>query len=209
MRQETVETAPELKALAAAYGECLWDWACIEARLFHVFTAASGLVRSLSPADTERQQTLARTFFAINGMRIRVAITHALAQQRWKKSPHLATWKIIYKELEKQRRVRGIIGHRAGFMYPDPDSSKPTIALLIDPRLYVDMAVNVHEAKNHGISLVELMKIQQDFLRLQRRMAEFVLTLVLEQHAACPQPQVGPPLQPLADKDDPTPKGSP
>jgi hypothetical protein len=73
------ETFPELKALATAYGECLWDWSLIEAKLFLVFAAASGLVRSMTFEDTERRETLARTFFAINGMQIRVAITHALA----------------------------------------------------------------------------------------------------------------------------------
>ena len=85
------ETAPELKALAAAYGECLWDWSCIEAELFMVFMAASGLVRCATFTDTEHRKTLARTFFAIIGMAIRVEVTHALAQQRWEKSPHLAT----------------------------------------------------------------------------------------------------------------------
>ena len=206
--QESEEPGPELKALAAAYGECLWDWSLIETELFMVFTAASGLVRSMTLADTERHKTLAGTFFAVKGIEIRLAMTHALAQHRWEKSPHLAIWKGIHDDLDKQRRVRGKIGHRTGLLFSNPDSGKPPIALLIDPRMHVDMAVSYQDAKNGGISLVKLVQIHQDFLRLQKRMGEFVLTLVEEQHVAFSQPQAGPPL-PLRTQSDPTPKESP
>jgi hypothetical protein len=171
--------------------------------------AASGLVRFMTFADTERRETLARTFFAINGMQIRVAITNALTQQRWDKSPHLVAWKGIHKELEKQRAVRGKIGHRTGLLFADPDTTKPPVALLIDPRLYADVAVDFQETKKSGISLLELLKIQQEFLTLQKRMADFVLTLLLEQHAAFPQQQADPPLPPRTDKDGQTSKESP
>ena len=209
MDQQSEETNPDLKALAAAYGECLWDWASIEAQLFLVFMAASGLVRCATFADTEHRKMLARTFFAIIGMKIRVEVTHALAQQRWEKSPHLATWKAIYKRLDKQRRVRGTIGHRTAFMFSDHDRSKPPIALLIDPRLYVDIAVSYQDVKTNGISLSKLLQIHQDFLSLQKLMTEFVGTLLKEQLAAFPQPQADPPLPLREGTDDQTPKGSP
>ncbi len=206
MPEEAEETAPELKALATAYGECMWDWSLIEAELFLVFMAASSLTRCTTFEDTERRETLARAFFAVIGMKIRMGMTHALALERWKKSPHLATWKPIYKELNKQRCERGRIGHRTGHLYL-PDSSKPPIALPIDPRLHVDIAVNFQDAENDGISLAKILEIHQDFLRLQRRMREFVVTLVLEQHGASPQPQSDPPL-PLCTQDNQTPKES-
>ena len=208
MSQDAEETSPELKALAAAYGECLWVWSCIEAQLFLVFMAASGLTRCTTFEDTERRETLARAFFAVHGMKIRMDMTHALAQQQWEKSPHLASWKPIYKELNKQRGVRGQIGHRTGFPFPNPDSSKPPIPLLIDPRLHFDIAAHFQYPANRENVVDDILQIHQDFRGLQKRMAEFVVTLVLGQHATSPsQPQVGPPL-PLWTQDNQTPKES-
>ena len=206
--EEAEDTAPELKALATAYGECLWVWSCIEAQLFLVFMAASGLTRCTTFEHTERRETLARAFFAVHGMKIRMDMTHALAQQRWEKSPHLATWKPIYKELNKQRGVRGQIGHRIGFPFPNPDSGKPPIALLIDPRLHFDIAAHYQSPANRGMSLDDILQIHQEFRGLQKRMADFVVTLVLEQHVESPQPQADPPL-PLSTQDNLTPKESP
>ncbi len=183
-----------------------WVWSRIEAELFLVFMAASGLARCMSFSDTEHRETLARTFFAVKGMEIRLGMTHVLAQQRWKKSPHLATWTPIHNELNAQRKVRGKIGHSTGLLFSNPRGKPPT-ALLIDPRLYVDIAVDYKDAKNGGKSLVQLLQIHQDFLSLQRSMADFVFSLSIEQHLASPQPQAGPPLPPHT-QDDQTSKES-
>ncbi len=208
MGQEADETAPALlKALAAAYGECLWEWSCIETELFQVFTAASGLALSWTLADFERQETLGRTFFAVKGIETRLAMTHALAQQRWAESPHLATWTAIHDELDKQRRVRGRIAHRTGLLYPNPDSSKPPLAVVIEPMLHVNMAQSYQDAKNRGTALVKLVEINKDFLRLRKRMSEFVVTLAQERHGAFAQPQVDQPL-PLRSQCVQTPKES-
>ena len=205
---EAEETNAELKALATAYGECIWEWSLIEAELFHVFRAASGLVISMTVRDTERQKTLARAFFAVKGFEIRLAMTHELAKQRWEKSPHLATWNTIYDELRTQKGVRGKIAHCTGLLYPNQDSRKPPIALLIDPRLHVDISVNFQDAKNRGFTLLKLLRTTSDLLRLRKRMAEFVLALVQEQHVAFAQLQADPPL-PLRTQDNQTPKEPP
>ena len=197
-----------LNGLAAAYGICLWNWSCIETELFYVFIAASGLPIPMTLADTEREETLRRTFFAVIGFEIRLAMTHELAQQRWEKSHHLSTWKTIHKELRKQKRVRGQIGHKTGILYPNPDSSKPPLAVIIEPTQHVNMAVSYQDAKNRGIAFDQLIKISKDFLILRELMVEFVFTLAQEQRGAFPQPQVDP-SPPIRTQQDRTPKESP
>lgn len=193
MTAQATSPVDELDALAAAYGKCLWTWSEIEAQIFQIFAAASGLPAPGTAEEIERHAGLGTAFFAVNGVEIRIAMTDALARERWAASPNrLREWDGIFKRLNKARRKRGVLAHRTGGIFQNPRRGKPFVAITV-PWHHIKYPATYAQAKQEGISLQALQEIHAEFNQLRLDLTTFSLKVTLSAHAARSDAAVTPP----------------
>jgi hypothetical protein len=157
----------ELRKLQRAYSNAMWTWAEIEADLFQIFAHATD-------SRHHNYETLRETFFAINGFRMRLDMTHAAAKLTWAKhEDFLKVWLHLHEECSEQARKRGKIAHLSGRELIPKKPNESPIVILGEPMSKLGMKVTHATARSRGYTAKDLDALNKTWRVLEAKLARF------------------------------------
>lgn len=118
MANEPMNINEEQVAFYHEIGRAVTEWAHVEISLCFVFRACF---------DEKQVKTAGNAFFAVENFRSKLALVEAAMASAFPDSPHLATWRTLAAQAQRNAALRNRIAHGIVVIYPTSNPGKRLI----------------------------------------------------------------------------------